>query len=237
MPAQHTVSVPRLTTRLCVALLVAALAGEAFGAGHKVHLGDLMRDTQRMSPKANEPTVVWWIPSAFWEAVLKQDPRMQPSQIDDFVKVLRPYTIIVAVDGKVGPIGGIQYKTEAHIRAAIRVVDKQGNTYAPLAAQKINADARNFLAMMKPILVNTIGPMGKNMHFFLFPAATRKGQRIADPRKEGKFSVNLGARKYKWRLPLGSLLPPKVCPRCRERFSGAYKFCPWCGTGLPAAAR
>jgi hypothetical protein len=44
--------------------------------------------------------------------------------------------------------------------------------------------------------------------------------------------VKMGEKEFHWRLPLGSLLPPKICPKCGETFSGAYKFCPWDGSTL-----
>jgi len=86
--------------------------------------------------------------------------------------------------------------------------------------------------MIKPVIVNTLGPLGQNMHFFLFPAKNKSGRNIADAKKGGVFSVRLGEREFKWRLPLGSLLPPKICPRCGEKLSGAYKYCPYDGTPL-----
>ena len=61
--------------------------------------------------------------------------------------------------------------------------------------------------MMKPIFVNMLGPMGQNMHFFLFPAKDKSGNLIADAKNEGSFTVKLADRPFKWRLPLGSILP------------------------------
>jgi len=78
-----------------------------------------------------------------------------------------------------------------------------------------------------------LGPTGQNTHFFLFPAKNEKGQKIAEAKKEGTFSVELNEREFSWRLPLSSLLPPKICPTCGEKLSGAYKFCPWDGSKLP----
>lgn len=86
--------------------------------------------------------------------------------------------------------------------------------------------------MMGPVLVNMLGPMGQNMHFFLFSSKKKNGQEIAVAKREGAFSVKLDKREFKWRLPLGSLLPPKVCPIDGEKLNGAWKFCPWHGVAL-----
>jgi len=64
-------------------------------------------------------------------------------------------------------------------------------------------------------------------------SAASAGRRIADAKEEGSFAVLIGEKKYRWKLPLGSLLPPKTCAECGEELSGAFKFCPYEGTKLP----
>jgi hypothetical protein len=147
-------------------------------------------------------------------------------------KVLRPYMIIVAIDGKIGNFGGVTYKPEPTIRNSIQVIDNQGNSYRPLSNEEIDADTKNFLSMMQPVLANMLGPMGQNMHFYLFPPKNKAGQDIASAKKEGAFSLILDKRQFNWRLPLGSLLAPKICPVDGEKLSGAWKFCPWHGAEL-----
>jgi hypothetical protein len=202
-----------------------------------VDINALTQETQKMSQKADEITLVWWIPEEYWQVSFARDPNMTVAQAEEFIKVLRPYTVIVVVDGKIGAFGGITYKSEATIRAGIELKDSKGTRYRPLSEDKIDANTKNFLSMMRPVFANILGPMGQNMHFFLFPSKNKEGQKIADAKKEGTFSVKVGEREFRWRLPLGSLLPPKICPICRERLSGAYKFCPWDGTKLPEAKK
>ncbi|MEW5948796.1 MAG: hypothetical protein AB1711_05215 [Thermodesulfobacteriota bacterium] len=199
---------------------------------NKVDLNALIQETQRMSQKADEMALAWWIPEEFWQVSFARNPNMTMAQAEEFMKVLRPYTVIVVMDGKAGALGGITYKSEAAIRAGIQIKDSEGTRYRPLSEDKIDADSKNFLSIMKPVFVNMLGPLGQNMNFFLFPAENKKGQKIAEAKKEGSFSVEMGEREFKWRLPLGSLLPPKICPTCGEKLSGAYKFCPWDGASL-----
>ena len=186
-----------------------------------------------MQQQADQMTLVWWIPEEFWWVSSAQDPTVTKAQTENLINVLRPYTLIIIVDGKIGPFGGVTYKPEAEIRAGVQIKDSQENYYRPLNEDKINADAKNFLSIMKPIFANMLGPMGQNMHFFFFPAESKNGNKIAEAKKEGAFSVKLREREFRWRLPLGSLLPPKTCPGCKEKCSGAWNFCPWCGTKLP----
>ena len=199
---------------------------------NKVDVNALVQETQKIAQQADQMTLVWWIPEEFWRVSSGRDPTVTEAQTENLIEVLRPYTLIIVVDGKVGPFGGITYKPESEIRASIQIKDRQGTYYHPLSEDKINADTKNFLSIMKPIFVNMLGPMGQNMCFFLFPAESADGRRIAEAKKDGAFSVKLGEREFRWRLPLGSLLAPKMCPKCKEKCSGAWNFCPWCGTRL-----
>jgi len=200
---------------------------------NKIDISALTQETQKMQQQADQMTLVWWIPEEFWWVSSAQDPTVTKAQTENLINVLRPYTLIIIVDGKIGPFGGVTYKPEAEIRAGVQIKDSQENYYRPLNEDKINADAKNFLSIMKPIFANMLGPMGQNMHFFFFPAESKNGNKIAEAKKEGAFSVKLREREFRWRLPLGSLLPPKTCPGCKEKCSGAWNFCPWCGTKLP----
>ena len=213
-------------------LLVCGSINPSFAQDIKVDINALIQETQKMSQSAEELTLIWWIPEDFWRASFEQNPNTTAAQIEEFMKVLRPYTMVVAVDGKIGSLGGVTYESESTIRNSIRLIDNQGNNYRALSNEKVDADMKNFLSMMKPVLVNILGPLGQNMYFYLFPAKNKAGHEIANARKEGTFSVKLAKKEFKWRLPLGSLLPPKICPVDGEKMSGAWKYCPWHGVEL-----
>ena len=203
-----------------------------FAQDRRVDINALVEETQKMSKETDEMTLLWWIPEDFWQVSFAQDPNMTAAQAEEFIRVVRPYMIVVAVDGKIGSFGGVTYKSEATLRNSIQIIDNQGTSYPPLSEEHIDADVKNFLAMMKPVFGNMLGPMGQNMHFFLFPSKNITGQNIAVAKSDGTFWVKLDKRKFKWRLPLGSLLPPKICPIDGEKLSGAWKFCPWHGAKL-----
>jgi len=217
---------------VAVALVLSLGMKSVFAQGEQIDINTLIQETQKRSDKPGEMTFIWWIPEEYWQASFAQNPNMTATQIEDFVKVFRPYTLVAAVDGVMGTYGSVTYKTEAEIRSNIQLVDGQGNAYLPLGEDAVNADTKSFLAAMKPMLANALGPIGQNMHFFLFPAQNKDGQRIAQAKIEGVFLVKLGERNFRWKLPLGSLLPSKICPTCKEKISGSYKFCPWDGTKL-----
>lgn len=225
------IKISRIKTFITV-LFILALASVSFGQSKKIDFNALTNETQKLSEAIDEATLIWWIPEEFWKASFEQDASLTPKQMEDFLKILRPYTVLVVVDGKVGTFGAITYKTETAIRSTIQIFDAQGASFRPLSEDKIAPDAKNMLAMMKPVLVNMLGPLGQNMHFILFPAKNNKSEDIANVLKEGTFIVKLDSREFKWRLPLGSLLPRKICPVDGEKFNGAWKFCPFHGNEL-----
>ena len=214
------------------ALLICGWVNLSFAEDRKININELLQETQKASDKIEEMILIWWIPEEFWRASFEQDPTLTAAQTEDFIKILRPYLLIVAVDGNVGAFGGVTYKPEVITRNSIEVIDGQGTHYRPLSRDKIDPDTANFLSMMKPVFINMLGQMGQNMHFFLFPAKNAAGRDIALAKREGSFSVKLDKKIFKWRLPLGSLLPQKICPVDGEKLNGAWKFCPWHGVEL-----
>ncbi len=200
--------------------------------GSELDMFALTQELQKHSRTAGEATMVMWLPEEFWRASMAQNPTASEAQIEQLVKLIRRYTFIMAVDGTHGPLGGVTYRSEADIRAHIQLRNSNGTFYRPLSEHNIDADTKILLSMFKPVLVNTIGPLGRNTHFFLFPSKNMKGRYIAQAKTEGAFTVRLGEREFSWRLPLSSLVSPKICPVDGEKMSGAWKFCPWHGTKL-----
>jgi hypothetical protein len=153
-------------------------------------------------------------------------------QAAKFLDVLRPYTLLVVMESKIGTLGGMTFKTESDTRSRLTILDAAGKSYSPLDEDSIDADAKNLVTIMKPMLGSSMGAFGKNLNFYFFAAKDKKGGKIVDPKSEGSFKVRLDPQDYAFRLPLGSLLPPNKCPKCGEKLNGGYKFCPYDGTAL-----
>jgi len=220
--------------KLALVLLLVAQLAVPFGASaQEINVNLLLQETQKRAEKPGEVNIVWWFPEAIWRASLAQTPNVTPEQTEATLSVFRPYVIIAAVEGKIDATGNILYKSETEIRSSLRLLDTQGNEYLALAEDGINVMTKSYLAMMKPLFAHTMGPMGQNMYFFVFPSKDKNGLDIADPKKEGAFSVRLGGKELQWKLPLSSLLPEKTCPTCKQKLNGTYKYCPWDGTPLP----
>ena len=219
--------------KLLTALLLSCLFASAAAAQPgRIDTDALVNETQKFHPAQDRLTVVWWIPNEFWEVTFAQDASVPKAEAEAFMKNVRPYLIFGVVDGRFGPSGDATFKSEAEIRGVLQIVDAQGAAHRPIAHEKVDAEVRNLLALMKPVLSNIMGKTGENLHFFIFHPADAAGRKIADANKEGTLTVKLGADAFKWRLPLASLLPTKVCPVDGEQMSGGWKFCPWHGERL-----
>jgi hypothetical protein len=194
-------------------------------------MGAFLKETQRASSSPRELRLIWWIPTQFWEASMAKGGADR-KKMDEILEVLGRYTMVAVVDGHIGPMGGVTYMPPEAIRQAIIVKDPYGGAHRPLDDAAIDADTRNLLQTARPIVANVLGPTGQNMHFILFPSKTSDGRPIADPMSSGTFTVTLGAADFSYRLPLGSLLPPKYDPKSGEVFPGNYQFNPFTGTSL-----
>lgn len=213
-------------------LLLCLCAGTAAAQAGRIDFDALTNDTQKSSPDPERMSLVWWIPEEYWRVALSQDPTVTKSETEGFLATVRPYLIFAVADGRIGLSGNVTYKSEQVIRNSLQVIDARGTVYRPIAIEKVEPGTKAVLSMMKPTLTNMLGGLGENLHFVVFTARDAAGQRIADPLKEGAFSLKLGEDLFKWRLPLGSLLPPKSCPADGEQLNGAWKFCPWHGEKL-----
>jgi hypothetical protein len=191
----------------------------------------LVLDCMKMSNSDGDLNILWWVPEEFWRVSAASNPNVSPAQLDVVVKVIHPYTIVGVSSGKTGPFA-VTYRTEAEVRNLVRLKDSKGNSYSPLPEDQVDPSVPGLFAILKPAMARTGGAALQNTYFFAFPGSTKDGTRACDPTKEGFCEVDLGARQFKWRLPLGSLLPKQRCPTCGEILSGAYKFCPYDGTKL-----
>jgi len=196
----------------------------------------IVKETEQVYQAERVMTLVWWMPEQYLQAAMVQNSDISPDKIEAIVKALRGYTIVAVIEGKLGVLGKLEYTPEDTLATEVLIKDSAGNSYTPLPDEQVNGDAKTFLGVMKPLMTNMMGAFGQNFNFFVFPGQGKDGKVIADATKEGLFYVEVGAREFRWRLPLGSLLPRKICPLCKESLSGAYKYCPYDGTKLPEPA-
>ncbi|MCB9688846.1 MAG: hypothetical protein H6738_21935 [Alphaproteobacteria bacterium] len=211
---------------MVTSLLLTLLAAPALSAEPYVPPVDALVDETFKSPSEDGRIgVVWWLPVEFWEAALHDNPDVTASQAAKFVEVLRPYTLLVVVDGTMGPMGAATFRPESEVRATLKLRDAKGKAHVPLADSAVSADAMMLVKVMQPMLAGMLGQMGASMGFFFFDVAV-------DPRSDQGFAAVIGERVVSFQLPVESLFRPVHCPTCSRDFKGTYKFCPYDGTHL-----
>jgi hypothetical protein len=200
-------------------------------------LDDITKETQKSVGGNGITGLVWWIPTEFWEESAIQEGT-SPEKARQIFAPMSEYTTVLIAVGKIG-IGNIKWYSESELRLNTTLRDFEGTSYKPLT--EISSDAKGISSVVKPVLTNILGQMGENLQIMFFPSKTAKGAFIADPVREGSFSLAVvepsGQRQFlfEWRLPLTSLSPAKFCPIGKERVEANWKYCPWHGVKLPDA--
>jgi hypothetical protein len=217
--------------------LILVLAGAAYSAWTpKEQLNAIARETQKSGNRAGRFTLVWWMPPEFWRITLLASADVPAKKIEETVSGLNGANVFLVADGKIGTPGTIDYTSPEDLQKNLSIIDPQGQKLELIPEDKQTAAVKNVLSLLGPVLRNMLGDVGTHMSFFIFADNTKDLKdhtRGIDPTKPGVLTARLGGEEFRWRLPLGSLRPPKVCPKCHESFPGNYSFCPFDATPLP----
>ena len=223
---------------LCAALLLAGTmvpavrAAEPAPAKVEIKIDQLLRETQQTSPSTDTVDLVWWIPPQFWASVLADNADVPDTTRAEIEEIFGQYTVIAAVKGNLGNFGVDKFVSDDDMRTQLRLVDPYGVSHSPIAADKLDSRLTVMVQILKPLMANVVGQMGTNLNFYAFPAKTQDGRPVADPLGTGQLTVKLGTEDYAFRLPLGSLLPPRHDPASGEAFPGSYRYNPYTGAAL-----
>ena len=203
-------------------------------ATQEIDLNMLIEETQ-LQPKLSNPddfALFWWIPNEFWIGSFQQDPSIDQATLDEFINIVSPYTMFVAVHGKMNVLGTFSFESKDTIMKKFKIFDSYNNSYYPLTDYEISAEAKDFIQLMKPYFSQMMGQFGENMQFFLFPSNNKYNSEIVKLQSNGFFEFEYENTRHKYRLPLGALMPKKTCYACHEKFKGNYLYCPWDGSLL-----
>jgi len=197
-----------------------------------VDVAAIMQECQKLARSNNQTTVIMWLPTEYWRASL-DDFGVPASERDKFTAMVDNYMVLIAVKFDVDLRNGLNFVEQEKLSASITIEDAAGARYQAVDQAKVDAKMRMVLAESRPVLAKAMGPLGDQMVILAFPAVTANGKRIAEPTKEGAFFVNVGDdARFRYRLPLGSLLPPQYDVESGEQFPGNYRFSPFSGKPL-----
>ncbi len=225
----------KLTSVLVVTVIVCTWTRLDWAQETQIDIAALLSQIQLTDPRADVMNMAMWMPEQFWQATFSQESNITQTEIEQRLDVFRPYILVAVVAGKLGPFGAPNFDSLATVLNKTRLVDDEHTVYEPMIRSTLSPDMQGFLTVFTPMLTQMLGPMGEAMVLVVFPARDQDGVMIADATKEGSFQVNVGDSEFKWRLPLGAVLPPKVCPVDGEKMNGAWKYCPWHGVELKEA--
>lgn len=225
---------PTATTILTLLCVVLTAASGRAQTPADVDAQSLIQETQKMKQTSESLKLVWWIPTEFWQVSFANEAGMTEQQKQDFYKTVEPYIVFCVVDAKLSNFGSVTPLSREAMATNISLSVEGGATLKPLADAELSAEAVNLFALMKPVLGNMLGQIGRGMEFVCFTGVDDAGARLLDPASPARFSVRLREDSFAWRLPLGSLLPPRFDPDTRERFPGNYLYSPFTGKELSA---
>ncbi len=193
---------------------------------------EIVRETQRTVENNGQVTLVWWMPQQFWEESMNANPSVSPEARAQVLATLADYTILALMRANVGALGIADAVPKAELVKNARVkVD--GKLIESLPPEQISPAAQLLLGQLKPALASMVGQVGQSLEFVVYPGKV-DGRLLLDAARPGTFEVQLFDQTKAWRLPLGSLLPPRTDRKTGEQFPGNYNFNPYTGDKLPA---
>jgi UDP-N-acetylglucosamine transferase subunit ALG13 len=208
-----------------------ALCALLFVSGARAaDLQKLVQDTQRLAQSGNQMTLVFWMPTAFWETSVANNPAMTADARAQVVAALQDYSVFAVVHAKTGLGGVVEASSKDELLQNSRL-EIGGKPIEALAPDAISPAAQTLLATLKPSFAGMLGSFGKSMELLVYPNR-QDGKPLLDESKPGAFRYTLYEQVFNWRLPLPSLLPPRVDPKTNEEFPGNYDFNPYTGGKL-----
>ncbi len=224
-------------------VLVGLFTAQAAWAQEEIHLrpikdvsiNDVLADTQYSTDETDRMTLMWWLPDEFWAVSLASDPTTTEEGIKEVTDLVSQYTMVICVDGQMGPFGGVRFVPPSQVRQQIILINAEGEEVKPLDDNNVAPDMMMLVGSMRPVLQNMLGPMGQNMSFVIFPRKDSTGRVIADAVNKGEFTMKLNDLSFEVQTPLPSLLVPKHCSKCGRDFRGDYNYCPYDRTELTHA--
>lgn len=203
-------------------------------------LDAMIKDLQQVQHADQQLDLVWWIPTAYFDEMLRQQPGMTNEAREGFLAMIDEHSLFAVTSMWISPTGGMQSRPAAEVFEGLRI-ELAGQFLEPLDEAEISAPIQGFIDMVKPIFSQAMGTVGRGIQIAVFSNRDENGGRILDPLQPGAFAVIANRRTFHWRLPVGSLLPPVIDPETKERFPGNYHFNPFTGTRLvplePGAGR
>ncbi|HRJ73422.1 MAG TPA: hypothetical protein PLS03_14450 [Terrimicrobiaceae bacterium] len=212
-----------------IAPLVAALFGVS-AALADIDFAKLSQETAQSHRDSKEFVFVWWIPTAILEVAMKAGLRSSEAERNKILKLVDGYTIFAVAHFRFGTHGEVAVMSREDLmetsvfRVGNQVVPPEDEALMPYTVfQAIN--------LLRPLTSQLVGGVDQGYHFIVYPNR-KAGKPMISPDQAGRFEYSVGGRDFRWKLPLGSVLPPMVDPITGEVFPGNYRYNPFTGGEL-----
>ncbi|MFL6207462.1 MAG: hypothetical protein ACJ74W_01355 [Pyrinomonadaceae bacterium] len=202
-----------------------------------VDLGAFTKELMIMRLEDNHTQVVIWFPFDFFVASGVADSGRPKAEVEQELDFLKTYLTVMVQNSIDKPDGGSVYASEAEVRARAALRLEDGSELLPLRNPPPKVAA--LMAAMKSFISAEGDASSANMHILVFPAVTKQGAPVVQTARKDKLTLMLKANgSYKaaifvWRTPFDAAVEGAVCPKCRERMSPKWSYCPYDGQKLP----
>lgn len=230
--------------RFFISCVIVLFATGAFAADRKA-LADVdsdafTTDTQVSFKGSGDDhiSLAWWIPNEFWESLFARDTSTSDAEKKSMLDALSDVSLLAIVQADVTDLGAFNFYSKDEVEGTMKLsyLDADGKKHKMKTMKKINSDLTVVLAIFKPILGAAMGNLGNNMHFYVLSDKSRSFDRLLNPYRKGKISIQLKRRDKKKLnadigLPLNSLYIPRECSNGKEAHV-SWTHCPWGGERL-----
>lgn len=201
----------------------------------ETNLGDILQDLQKFRASDTHFYLLIWMPSAFWAKAMQSngdDPGS--TQNRKVLALFDNYTVVVSTKTRQSFGEEDEYAGQDELRKSLRLLGDDGKAYSPLDDKRLGSEMKMIAAMLKTVLNQIDEKNADQMHILVFPGKDGAGKRFADATADGSLRFEIDGQRFAYRLPLGSLLRPRIDPVSGESFPGNYGFNPYTGNKLDA---
>jgi len=164
----------------------------------------LAHQTQHLANDAGQFYLVWWIPPALAQAILRDTPNAGRA---DALQALDPYIVFALARAQVGENGLVDLHDKADLLLHSRLTIN-GQVLEAVSADQNDPGAQAALALIKPALTAMLGRFNRGIEFVLY--RPQSGMALPDPTLVGTINYKLYHMRFSWQLPVWATAAPAM---------------------------
>lgn len=227
----------KITTVVLTVLFTIISLGLTAQTEQPVDLGAFATEAMLMQIDGDQTQLAMWYPYEFYVEANLQGGDATRESVEKDAAFIKPYLTVIVQCSTDLEDGSSVYVPEKKVRSRAVLKASDGSDIMPLTDPPAMVSAA--VAAMKEIMASEGDEGSANLHVLVFPNMDKGGKPLVDATKKGKLKLVLKADgKYKqaeflWNTPFDAMKSAPPCPKCKEKVSAKWSFCPWCGEKLP----